>query len=72
MTLERPRVVEPIPELAVVDIVREQNGRRELAVGVVLAAHGDDDSYTVELVNMRGGTELISASAGELRVRHLV
>jgi hypothetical protein len=68
----RQHAAQPIPELAVVDIVRVQNGRRELAVGVVLAVDSDDDSYTVELVKTRGGTELISASAGELRVRHVL
>jgi hypothetical protein len=64
--------MQPIPELAVVDIVRVRNGRRELAVGVVLAVDSHDDSYTVELVKTQGGTEVISASARELRVRHVL
>ena len=71
-TPARPHAMQPIPELAVVDIVRVRNGRRELAVGVVLAVDSHDDSYTVEFVKARGGTEVISASARELRVRHVL
>jgi hypothetical protein len=64
--------LDPIPELAVVDLVRERDGRRELAVGVVLGVDTDDGSYTVEVVNTKGGRELIAASGRELRIRHLV
>jgi hypothetical protein len=64
--------VDTIPELAVVDMIREHNGRHELAVGVVLAADTDRDSYTVELVNTRGGKILVAASRRDLRVRHIV
>jgi len=61
-----------IPELAIVELEHERDGRVELELGVVLAADSDDDSYTVELVDRRGGKRLVTTSARDLRVRHLV
>jgi hypothetical protein len=61
-----------IPELAVVDITRERHGRSELAIGVVLATHGESDVYTVELVKAEGGKELIAAMGRDLHVRHII
>lgn len=64
--------IDAIPDLAVVELVRERGGRSKAAIGVVLAADGEHDSYTVELVNADGGRELVAASGGELRVLRLI
>jgi hypothetical protein len=63
---------ESIPELAVVELEHERDGRVELELGVVLAADSDGDCYIVELVDRRGSKRLVTTSARDLRVRHLV
>jgi hypothetical protein len=62
------RPSEAMPELAVVELEHDQNGYRERAYGVVLSAAPDEDSYLVEVVDRHGGTQLVVASATDLRV----
>ena len=58
-----------IPELAVVEFTREIEGHPAGAVGTVVSAHPDEDSYTVELVDAKGRTvDLVEARGDDLRV----
>jgi hypothetical protein len=62
-----------IPELAVVEFTHEVNGHPRGAVGVVVSAHSESDSYTVELVDGGGRTvDLVAARGDDLRVTHIV
>jgi hypothetical protein len=62
-----------IPELAVVEFTHNVDGHPRGAVGVVVSAHPDSDSYTVELVDGLGRTiDLVAARGDDLRVTHIV
>ena len=61
-----------IPELAVVEFTHEVNGHPRGAVGVVVSAHPDEDTYTVELVDGAGRTaDLVHARANDLRITEI-
>jgi hypothetical protein len=58
-----------IPESAVVELTREIDGHPAGAVGVVVSAHAEEDSYTVELVEPSARAAAIFFTSGEdLRV----
>jgi len=61
-----------MPELAVVELTHELEGHPAGAVGVVVSAHPDEDSYTVEFVDSAGRAEdIIFASSEDLRLSSL-
>jgi hypothetical protein len=61
-----------IPELAVVELTRDLDGHPSGAVGVVVSAHPEDDSYTVEFVDASGrAADIIFASGDDLRISSL-
>jgi Domain of unknown function (DUF4926) len=66
-------VATKIPELAVVELTRDIDGHPAGAVGVVVSAHPEDDSYTVEFVDSAGrATDIIFARSDDLRVTQVV
>ena len=61
-----------IPELAVVELTHAIDGHPSGAVGVVVSAHPEDDSYTIEFVDPAGRAEdFIFARSGDLRITAL-
>jgi Domain of unknown function (DUF4926) len=69
----RMAVAAEIPELAVVELTRDVDGHPAGAIGVVVSAHAEDDSYTVELVEASGrAADIIFTSGEDLRVTAVV
>ena len=66
-------VAAEIPELAVVELIRDVEGHPAGAVGVVVSAHAEDDSYIVEFVEPSGrAADIIFTRAGDLRLTAVV
>ena len=62
-----------IPELAVVRLRHPHAGHERGAVGVVVSADSDRDSYIVEVVVAADATtEVVAAGSADLRVIHVV
>ncbi|MCS7007979.1 MAG: hypothetical protein RMM28_11050 [Thermoleophilia bacterium] len=54
-----------------VELTRELEGFESGTIGTVVSARPEHDLYTVEVADARGRTVgLISATSGDLRVRH--
>ena len=62
-----------IPELAVVEFTRDIDGHPRGAVGVVVSAYPDEDTYTVEIADAAGRTlDLVPARGDDLRITQIV
>jgi Domain of unknown function (DUF4926) len=62
-----------IPELAVVELTHDVAGHPAGAVGVVVSARAEDDSYIVEFVDPSGrAADIVFASGDDLRVTSVV